>query len=147
MNDLFGGDERYEELLARIDALEAVVYQRAPNQRLQADEPLNEAWQKWNRYRNGKGWTAEAKKLSMNRLRELAGTDGKLALAIVDQAIEAGWRALYPIRQPTSSTLSFGERGLAPQRHKTVAQALAPTETQEEAQRAWEQQQKRLGLM
>jgi hypothetical protein len=148
MNDLFGGDERIAELLSRVEALEAVVYQQAKAERTKVDEPLNEAWQLWNRHRNGKGWTAEAKKLNMRKLRELAGTDGELAVKIVRQAIELGYTGLWPLKtlSDSRSRLPSSEAPSAVQT-KTVAQALAPSETKEERDRAYREQQKRLGLM
>lgn len=151
MSDLFGGDDRYADLLARLEALEAVVYQTQKAERSKVDEPLNEAWQLWNRHRNGKGWTALAKKLSMNKLRELAGTDGALAVKIVEQSIEKGYTSLYPVKPPSTDTRSSGYAGMASQapsavQTKTVAQALAPSETKEERERAYRLNQERLGL-
>lgn len=148
MSDLFGGDDRYADLLARLEALEAVVYQTQKAERSKVDEPLNEAWQLWNRHRNGKGWTALAKKLSMNKLRELAGTDGALALKIVQQSVEAGYTALYPLKSAGNSfSQSRPSESPSAVQTKTVAQALAPSETKEERDRAYREQQKRLGLM
>jgi hypothetical protein len=148
MSDLFRGDDRYADLLARLEALESIVYQTQKAERSKVDEPLNEAWQLWNRHRNGKGWTALAKKLSMNKLRELAGTDGTLALKIVQQSVEAGYTALYPLKSQREPS-EHGLRSSAPSavQTKTVAQALAPSETKEERDRAYREQQKRLGLM
>lgn len=147
MSDLFGGDDRYADLLARLEALESIVYQTQKAERSKVDEPLNEAWQLWNRHRNGKGWTAEAKKLNMRKLRELAGSDGELAIKIVRQAIELGYTGLWPLKAPQSN--SVGRLSEAPRavQTKTVAQALAPSETKEERDRAYREQQKRLGLM
>lgn len=146
MSDLFGGDDRYADLLARLEALESIVYQTPKAEMSKVDEPLNEAWQLWNRHRNGKGWTAEAKKLNMRKLRELAGTDGELAVKIVKQAIELGYTGLWPLKSPTDSKRST--IGCAPSavQTKTVAQALAPSETKEERDRAYRLNQERLGL-
>jgi len=149
MNDLFDNDPRYRALLERIEALEAVVYQHQRTERVKVEEPLNEAWQLWNRHRNGKGWTAKARELSMKKLRELAGTDGTLALKIVEQSIEHGYRGLFPLKTQShigQSSRGFGKpTGAATQRHKTVAEAFAPTETRDENQRAWESQQRMYG--
>lgn len=151
MSDLFGGDDRYADLLARLEALESIVYQTQKAERSKVDEPLNEAWQLWNRHRNGKGWTAEAKKLNMRKLRELAGTDGELAVKIVRQAIELGYTGLWPLKPQTGKITSgrLGQSGGgAPSavQTKTVAQALAPSETKEERDRAYRLNQERLGL-
>lgn len=146
MSDLFGGDDRYADLLARLEALESIVYQTQKAERSKVDEPLNEAWQLWNRHRNGKGWTALAKKLSMNKLKELAGTDGELALKIVQQSVEAGYTALYPMKKSgNGEVLKTGGPPSCVQ-SKTVAEALAPSETKEERDRAYLANLKHLGL-
>lgn len=150
MNDLFGGDDRYADLLARLEALESIVYQTQKAERSKVDEPLNEAWQLWNRHRNGKGWTAEAKKLNMRKLRELAGTDGELALNIVRQSMEFGYQGLFPLK--SSGRDQFGGRSNgqseAPSavQTKTVAQALAPSETKEQRDAAHKAHLRRLGI-
>lgn len=150
MNDLFGGGPTVAELLERIEALEAIVYQQARQERVKVDEPLNEAWQVWNRHRNGKGWTAKARELSMRELRKLAGSDGKLALQIVEQSILRGWTGLFPLRDTTgASSTGYGMRttSQAPSavQNKTVAEALARTESREENERAWRAQQAMYG--
>lgn len=124
------------ELLARIEALEAAVFAKAPKPAKEDIEPLlGIAWAKWDRHRSGKkGWTADARTLSMRTLRKLAGTDGALALAIVDQSIERGWTGLFPLKadeRPIS---------LPPVKHKTVKEALAPTEDRLTAQIRWLEQ-------
>lgn len=114
------------ELLARIEALEAAVFAKAAKPaKEKPEEALSEAWCKWDRHRSGKkGWTADARALSMRTLRKLAGTDGALALAIVDQSIERGWTGLFPLKvqeqrhAPTDKPTSY----------KTVAQALSAGE-------------------
>lgn len=149
MSDLFGGDDRYADLLARLEALESIVYQAPKAERSKVDEPLNEAWQLWNRHRNGKGWTAKARELSMKKLRDLAGSDGALALRIVEQSIEHSWTALYPLKESNSSAgrfTPFANQPPSAVQTKTVAQALAPSETKEERDRAYLANMKRLGL-
>lgn len=148
MSDLFGGDDRYADLLARLEALESIVYQTPKAERSKVDEPLNEAWQLWNRHRNGKGWTALAKKLSMNKLRELAGTDGSLAVKIVEQSIEKGYTALYPLKDSRDHVSGITATRASPSavQTKTVAQALAPSETKEERDRAYRLNLERLGV-
>jgi hypothetical protein len=148
MNDLFQGDPLYIALMERVEALEAIVYASQKVERTKADEPLNEAWQIWNRHRSGKGWTAKARELSMRKLRELAGADGALALKIVEQAVERGWTALYPIKSSGDSWQGAGKSTVAPSavQSKTVKEALTPTETPEQAHRNWLKQQKALGF-
>lgn len=146
MNDLFGGDERYQALLERVEALEALVYQQAKQERVKADEPLNEAWQVWNRHRSGKGWTAKARELSMKKLRELAGTDGTLAMSIVCQSVERGWTGLFPLK--SSSTGAPGTASSpAPVKHKTVAEAFTPSESRDANHAAWLAQQRQYGFI
>lgn len=122
------------ELLARIEALEAAVFAKAPKPAKEAVEPLlGIAWAKWDRHRSGKrGWTADARTLSMRTLRKLAGTDGTLALAIVDQSIERGWTGLFPLKAQDGPQASQN-----PVQHKTVKQALTPTEDKLTAQVNW----------
>lgn len=129
------------ELLARIEALEAAVFAKAAKPaKEKPEEALSEAWCKWDRHRSGKkGWTADARTLSMRTLRKLAGTDGALALAIVDQSIERGWTGLFPLK--------VDERAPAPVQHKTVKQALAPTEDKLTAQLRWLRNQVERGVM
>lgn len=148
MNDLFEGDQRIAELMERIEALEAIVYASQKVERTKADEPLNEAWQIWNRHRSGKGWTAKARELSMRKLRELAGTDGALALKIVEQSVEFGYQGLFPLKTSKPSSERFSNASVAPSavQSKTVKEALTPTETPEQAHRNWLAQQKALGF-
>lgn len=151
MSDLFGGDDRYADLLARLEALESIVYQTQKAERSKADEPLNEAWQLWNRHRNGKGWTAKARELSMRTLKELAGQDGSLALKIVEQSVERGWTGLFPLREATGPNCTGSGMRMASQapsvvQTKTVAQALAPTETKEQRDAAHKAHLRRLGI-
>lgn len=129
------------ELLARIEALEAAVFAKAPKSaKEKPEEALSEAWCKWDRHRGGKrGWTADARTLSMRTLRKLAGTDGTLALAIVDQSIERGWTGLFPLK--------VDDRAPAPVQHKTVKQALAPTEDRLTAHLGWLRNQVERGVM
>lgn len=145
MSDLFGGDERYQALLERVEALEALVYQQAKQERVKADEPLNEAWQLWNRHRSGKGWTAKARELSMKKLRELAGTDGAMAMRIVEQSIERGWTGLFAIKEDKPNGTGGWAKPEPKQVHKTVQEAFQPTESRDENHRAWLAQQAMYG--
>jgi len=153
MSDLFGQPDLIADLLARVEALEAMVYGKAEKPKaVKPDEALNEAWQLWNRHRNGKGWTAKARELSMRTLRELAGTDGSLALKIVEQSVERGWTGLFPLREATGPNCTGSGMRMASQapsavQTKTVAEALAPSESREERDRAYIENQRRLGLM
>jgi hypothetical protein len=132
------------ELLARIEALEAAVFAKAPKPaKVTPEEALSEAWTKWDRHRSGKkGWTADARTLSMRTLRKLAGTDGTLALAIVDQSIERGWTGLFPLKAQDGPQASQ-----KPVQHKTVKQALTPTEDRLTAQLRWLRNQVERGVM
>jgi hypothetical protein len=139
--DLFSDDDRYTALLARLEALEAAVFPKtARPAKEKAEEELSFAWGKWDRHRHGKGWTADARTLSMRTLRKLAGTDGALALAIVDQSIERGWSGLFPLKAD--------DRQQAPApKHKSKQEALAPTEDKRTAHLAWCRNQVERGMM
>ncbi len=119
------------EVLARLAALEAAVFAKAPKPAKETvGETLNAAWQRWEAHRRGtKGWTLTARSLNMMKLRELSGVDGELAMKIVNQSIERGWTGLFPLK--------VDERAPAPVQHKTVKQALAPTEDKLTAHVNW----------
>lgn len=122
---LFDEPITLESLLARIEALEAEVRGTKPRTRTDCPAEVSEAWGLWNMHRAGKGWTAAAKSLNLKRLCELSTTNGKLnaelALAIVNQAMEKGYRGLFPLKdQPHAKVVPI---------HKTTKQALAPCET------------------
>jgi hypothetical protein len=137
--DLFNADPSYGDLLARIQALEAAVFPKAVKAPKEAKpEPLMAAWTQWEDHRKGKGWTANARMLNMRKLRELAGEDGELAIKIVQQSIEFGWQGLFPLKTDAKPVP-------APQPHKTVAQALAPTESRLDRHLGWLRQQFQLG--
>lgn len=53
-----------------------------------------DAWSMWDRYKAGKGWTVDAKNLSVRSLERLKA-DGHDPVAIIELAIERGWRGLY----------------------------------------------------
>lgn len=125
------------ELLARIEALEAAVFAKAAKPAKESPEALGEAWAQWEAYRKGRGWTANARALNMRKIRELAGTDGALALKIVNQSIERGWTGLFPLKDAPQAAPQ-------PVKHKTVAEALAPTETPLQARIGWLRQQAQL---
>lgn len=150
MSDLFGENDRIAELEARVAALEALLNPQAKQARVKVEEPLNEAWQVWNRHRNGKGWTAKARSLSMTTLREICGIDGALAMKVVEQSIERGWTALYPLRPRSTSTQSYGSTGTPntpPVKYKTAAETLIPTETKEQRDAAYLAQQRMYGFI
>ena len=144
MADLFSDDDRYTALLARLEALEAAVFPKAARPAKEAIEPLlGIAWAKWDRHRSGKkGWTPEARALNMQTLRKLAGTDGDLALAIVNQSIERGWTGLFPLKVQDGPQATQ-----TPVKHKTKEQALAPTEDKRTAHLAWCRNQVERGVM
>ncbi len=52
----------------------------------------------WDRYKAGKGWTADAKKLSIRSLERMKA-DGHEPASIIELAIEMGWRGLYPPKE------------------------------------------------
>lgn len=57
-----------------------------------------DAWDAWHRFRNGrKGWTADAKALSLRSLTKLRD-EGHDPLAVIEQSIERGWTGLFPLR-------------------------------------------------
>lgn len=144
MSDLFGENDRIAELEARVAALEALLNPQAKQERAKVDEPLNEAWQVWNRHRNGKGWTAKARELSMKKLRELAGTDGEKAMAIVCQSIERGWSGLFELKSPVT-TATNAAASTTSTKYKTATEALARTESREDNHAAWLAQQRMYG--
>lgn len=66
-----------------------------------------ESWAMWDRFRkqkSGKGWTDDAKKLSIVKLEKLmaAGND---PAAVIEQSVERGWAGLFEIRvsQPVAA--------------------------------------------
>lgn len=128
------------ELLARIEALEAAVFAKAAKPDKDSSVEIGDAWSQWEAYRKGRGWTANARALNMRKLRELAGTDGALALKIVNQSIERGWTGLFPLKDAPQAAPQ-------PAKHKTVAEALAPTESKLERHLGWLDQQRRLGAI
>ncbi len=57
-----------------------------------------EVWGMWDRYRvslNAKSWTADAMRLSLRKLGEFR-QQGFSPQAVIENAIEKGWRGLYP---------------------------------------------------
>jgi uncharacterized protein YdaU (DUF1376 family) len=57
-----------------------------------------DAWADWHTYRNSrKGWTAKARQLSLNTLRQLHDS-GHDARKVIDLAIERGWTGLFAPR-------------------------------------------------
>ncbi len=144
MADLFSDDDRYTALLARLEALEAAVFPKAARPAKESvGDPLLAAWQRWEAYRKGKKWTAEARTLNMRKLRALAGEDGEMALAIVQQSIEFGYQGLFPLKAPQNGPQATQQ----PVKHKTKAQALAPTEDKRTAHLAWCWNQVERGMM
>ena len=70
---------------------------------LSADENkyVREALEKFLHYCRGKNYTPKVSTVEefAKGLRENAGEDPKLAMAIVDQSITNGWKALYPLKK------------------------------------------------
>lgn len=57
-----------------------------------------QAWEQWDRYRGSrKGWTVDAKALSLRKLGELraAGNDPQ---SVIEQSILNGWAGLFPLK-------------------------------------------------
>lgn len=80
------------------------TYQEPEKQKQGASAPVlpdwlePDAWAMWHRYRNtGKGWTADAKALSLRKLAQLRD-EGHAPRAVIEQSIERGWTGLFPIR-------------------------------------------------
>lgn len=91
---------------------------------LSKDKEGATAWDRWNRYRNGsKGWTADGKALNKAKLETLSGGDEALAMRIVEQSIENGWRGLFPLKVDDKPALTRQPAA------KSVKEALAPSET------------------
>ena len=68
-----------------------------------------ETWDLWCRYRNSrKGWTADAKALSLRTLTKLraAGHDPR---AVIEQSIERGWTGLFPAHVDSARPESPGQ--------------------------------------
>lgn len=69
-----------------------------------------DAWEQWHRFRNGrKGWTADAKALSLRTLTTLQA-EGHDPRAVIEQSIERGWTGLFPLRDDHQ-----GARGRKPE--------------------------------
>lgn len=134
MIDLFESQEvTVPELLRRIEALEALVMRNEEPLRtakpLSCPEHLRAAWARWDAYRRtGKRWTADAKRLSVNKLMTL-GKDAATAEAIVERSIEHGWTALYAL--PEDKPAPSAVQG------KTKVEALTPCETKQARDRAY----------
>jgi hypothetical protein len=62
---------------------------------------VREALEKFLSYCRGKNYTPKISTVTefASVLRENAGEDPALAMAIVDQSIESGWKALYPLKK------------------------------------------------
>lgn len=77
-----------------------------------------ETWSMWDSYRrrkSGKGWTDEARKLSLKTLGKLRA-DGNDPTAVVEQSIERSYTGLFPLktdRQQGSSRMAEGDRRIA----------------------------------
>lgn len=138
MADMFA--DPMAELLARIEALEAAVFAKAAKPAKESPDALGEAWAQWEEYRHGKGWTANARALNMRKLRELAGTDGVLAVKIVQQSIERGWSGLFPLKQDAQTAT------VTPL-YKPASEALKPAESKRDAHLGWLRQQLSLGAI
>lgn len=119
---LFDEPITMESLLERIEALEAALEVKGARKRTDCPPEIAQAWGEWNLHRAGKGWTAQARKLSLTKLVELSGLNGEVALKIVRQSIERSYTGLFPVKEEPKLTL-------VPQAMKGVKEAFKPSET------------------
>jgi hypothetical protein len=140
---LFSEPVNIQDLLERIQALEAAVFQqeRRPPTRQDVPQEISEAWDTWSKYRQGKGWTAAAKTINSKKLMELSKGDSALAVRIVEQSVERGWTGLFPLKDQPGPTTT------APAKMKTVAEVLAPSESKYERQMGYLRHQLRMGAI
>lgn len=97
--NLFDDPITLESLLARIEALEAKLMDKPVRQCTEVPDELKPAWSLWYLHKAGsKGWTAVAKQRQVAKLSELAGSDGAMALKIVEQSIERGWTTFFAVK-------------------------------------------------
>lgn len=62
-----------------------------------------DTWEMWDRYRNSKkGWTADAKALSLRTLSDLVAK-GQNPRKVVEQSVERGWTGLFPLKADAST--------------------------------------------
>lgn len=63
-----------------------------------------DVWDKWHRFRNGrKGWTPEARELSLRTLAKLHA-EGQDPRGVIEQSIERGWTGLFPVKGAATPT-------------------------------------------
>jgi hypothetical protein len=120
---LFDAPVTLEDLLHRVEALEAAMLEAKPRARTDCPPEIAHAWGQWNLHRAGKGWTPGARKLSLQKLVDLSGLNGDLALQIVHQSIEHGWTALYAPKDSVRPAPS------AQPKARSAKEALAPSES------------------
>jgi hypothetical protein len=70
-----------------------------------------DVWQRWHAFRNvRKGWTTDAKRLSLSKLAKLKA-EGHDPKSVIEQSIERGWTGLFPVkgeRAKSADTLMAG---------------------------------------
>lgn len=116
-NSLLGGSKNSlpnninNKDIEKEDLLPTVKEEQAPSTKkkisyaeiLSADDNkyVREALEKFLHYCRGKNYTPKTATVVefAKVLRENAGEDPKIALAIVDQSIDNGWKALYPLKK------------------------------------------------
>lgn len=141
--DLFNDRPTYEELLTRLEALEAAVFAKPVRERCTEVPPeIEEAWLRWSNFRRGKGWTAAAKTINAKKLMELSAGKTAVALQIVEQSIERGWTGLFPLKVDIGTTSAQPVAKM-----KTVAEVLAPKESPYERKMGWLRQQLSYGAI
>lgn len=95
-----------------------------------------DAWAMWERFRiakGAKGWTDDAKALSIRELKKLhaAGND---AQAVIEQSIQRGWTGLFGVKQsnaaPANQSASQRRSDWGQQLNAELARHLEPQSTQ-----------------
>lgn len=89
------------------------------------NESIKEALVKWVKACKGRGVGFQYKTLERwaSILRDNAEGDPEMALAIVDQSIDAGWRDLYPLKKKQDSKPRAVYEPFDPEKHKLATDA------------------------
>lgn len=94
-----------------------------------------DAWAMWNRFRiakGAKGWTEDAKALSIRDLKKLhaAGNDPQ---AVIEQSIQRGWTGLFEVKQANAAPAMAANQSAAQRRsdwgrrlNESIARNTAP---------------------
>lgn len=89
------------------------------------NESIKEALVKWVKACKGRGVGFQYKTLERwaGILRDNAGEDTQVAIAIVDQSIEAGWKDLYPLKKRQGNKPRAVYEPFDPEKHKLATDA------------------------